>query len=47
MAEAAQPLYATLDDSQKHKFLALGRMLVPERGRFVKEMKQLQSGGSE
>lgn len=41
MVEAAKPLYATLDDAQKHKFIALGRMLVPERGRFAKEMRHL------
>jgi phage tail tape-measure protein len=41
MIEAAKPLYATLDDAQKHKFIALGRMLVPERGQFAKEMRHL------
>ena len=41
MVEAAQPLYATLNDAQKHKFITLGRMLVPERGRFAKEMRHL------
>jgi hypothetical protein len=44
MVEAAEPLYASLDDAQKHKFIALGRMLVPERGRFAREMKQLHMG---
>jgi zinc resistance-associated protein len=44
MVDAAEPLYATLDDAQKHKFITLGRMLVPERGRFAKAMRQLQSG---
>jgi zinc resistance-associated protein len=38
---AAEPLYATLDDTQKHKFITLGRTLVPERGRFVKEIRRL------
>ncbi len=41
MIEAAKPLYASLDDTQKHKFIALGRMLVPERGQFAKEMRHL------
>ena len=41
MVEAAKPLYASLDDTQKHKFIALGRMLVPERGQFAKEMRRL------
>ena len=41
MVEAAKPLYASLDDAQKHKFIALGRMLVPERGQFAKEMRRL------
>jgi zinc resistance-associated protein len=40
MVEAAKPLYASLDDTQKHKFIALGRMLVPERGQFAKEMRR-------
>ena len=31
IADAAKPLYASLDDSQKHSFGMLGRMLVPER----------------
>jgi hypothetical protein len=41
MIEAAKPLYASLDDAQKHRFIALGRMLVPERGQFAKEMRHL------
>ena len=41
---AAEPLYATLDDAQKHKFITLGRTLVPERGRFVKEMRHVGKG---
>jgi phage tail tape-measure protein len=41
MIEAAKPLYASLDDTQKHKFITLGRMLVPERGQFAKEMRHL------
>jgi len=44
IVEAAKPLYATLDDTQKHKFITLGRTLVPERGRFVTEMKHLRVG---
>jgi zinc resistance-associated protein len=42
MVEAAKPLYESFDDAQKHKFITLGRMLVPERGRFVKEMRHLR-----
>jgi LTXXQ motif family protein len=42
MVEAAKPLYASLGDEQKHKFVTLGRMLVPERGSFVKEMRRLR-----
>jgi hypothetical protein len=41
MVEAAKPLYETLNDAQKHKFITLGRMLVPERGRFAKAMRHL------
>jgi hypothetical protein len=47
IVEAAKPLYASLDDTQKHKFIALGRMLVPERGQFAKEMRRLSVGGDE
>jgi zinc resistance-associated protein len=39
IVEAAKPLYASLDATQKQTFIRLGRMLVPERGRFVKEMR--------
>jgi hypothetical protein len=35
IADAAKPLYASLDDSQKHKFGMLGRMLMPEQARSV------------
>jgi hypothetical protein len=44
IVEAAKPLYLRLDDAQKRKFITLGRMLVPERGRFATEMKHLQMG---
>ena len=44
IVEAAKPLYASLSDAQKHKFITLGRMLVPERGRFAMEMKHLRVG---
>jgi zinc resistance-associated protein len=44
MVEAAKPLYASLDATQKHKFITLGRMLVPERGRFAKGMRRLSVG---
>jgi zinc resistance-associated protein len=43
IVEAAKPLYASLSDAQKHKFITLGRALVPERGRFVKEMRHLDN----
>ena len=42
--EAAKPLYQSLDGAQKHKFIALGRMLVPERGQFAKEVRRLSVG---
>ena len=38
IADAAKPLYNSLDKSQKHKFGMLGRMLMPERSRFAMEM---------
>jgi hypothetical protein len=38
IADAAKPLYASLDDPQKHKFGMLGRMLMPERAQFAMEM---------
>jgi LTXXQ motif family protein len=38
VAEAAKPLYASLDETQKHDFTMLGRMLMPERARFAMEM---------
>ncbi len=41
MVDAAKPLYATLSDEQKHKFIAFGRMLVPERGQFAKAIRRL------
>ena len=41
IVEAAKPLYASLDDAQKHRFITLGRMLVPEHGRFAKAMRHL------
>ena len=44
MVEAAKPLYASLNAMQKHEFITLGRMLVPERGRFAKEMRRLRVG---
>ena len=44
IVEAAKPLYLRLDDAQKRKFITLGRMLVPERGRFATEMKHLHMG---
>ena len=44
MVEAAKPLYASLNEAQKRTFITLGRMLVPERGLFVKEMRRLGAG---
>ncbi len=41
IVEAATPLYASLDETHKHKFIALGRTLVPERGQFAKAMRHL------
>jgi hypothetical protein len=41
MVDAAKPLYESLSDEQKHKFVTSGRMLVPERGQFVKAMRRL------
>jgi hypothetical protein len=38
IADAAKPLYASLDETQKHDFTMLGRMLMPERARFAMEM---------
>ena len=44
IVEAAKPLYLSLDETQKHTFITLGRMLVPERGRFAKEIRRLRVG---
>jgi len=41
IVEAAKPLYLSLDNTQKHTFIARGRMLVPERGQFAKEIRHL------
>ena len=38
VADAAKPLYDSLDDTQKHDFAMLGRMLIPEHARFAMEM---------
>jgi LTXXQ motif family protein len=38
IADAARPLYASLDETQKHQFVTLGRMLMPERARMAMEM---------
>jgi zinc resistance-associated protein len=47
IVEAAKPLYGSLDGAQKHRFIALGRMLVPERGQFAKEIRRLSVGGGD
>ncbi|MGC2787762.1 MAG: Spy/CpxP family protein refolding chaperone [Roseiarcus sp.] len=44
IADAAKPLYDSLDESQKHKFGMLGRMLMPERSRFAMEMMRHHVG---
>jgi hypothetical protein len=44
IADAAKPLYASLDDSQRRSFGALGRMLMPERARFAEEMWRHREG---
>ena len=44
MADAAKPLYDSLDESQKHKFGMLGRMLMPERSRFAMDMMHHRMG---
>ena len=45
IADAAKPLYATLDASQKQKFALLGRdMLMPQRARFAMEMWRHHEG---
>ncbi len=41
IVDAAKPLYDSLDETNKHKFVTLGRTLVPERGQFVKAMRRL------
>ncbi len=45
IADAAKPLYASLDQAQKHQFATLGRMLMPERARFAMEMWRHREGG--
>ena len=44
IADAAKPLYDSLDDLQKHKFGMLGRMLMPERSRFAIDMMHHHMG---
>ncbi len=44
IADAAKPLYGILDESQKHKFSMLGRMLMPERSRFAMDMMRHHMG---
>jgi LTXXQ motif family protein len=44
IADAAKPLYDNLDESQKHKFGMLGRMLMPERSRFAMDMMHHHMG---
>lgn len=44
IVEAAKPLYTSLNSAQRQKFIALGRMLVPQRGQFAKEIRRLGVG---
>ena len=44
IADAAKPLYDALDESQKHKFAMLGRMLMPERSGFAMDMMRHHMG---
>ena len=44
IADAAKPLYDALDESQKHKFGMLGRMLMPERSQFAMDMMHHHRG---
>ena len=46
IADAAKPLYASLDEGQKHDFGTLGRMLMPERARFAEEMRLAGAQGA-
>jgi len=47
VSETAKPLYDSLDDTQKHNFEVVGRMLIPERARFAMEMmrNRMNEGG--
>jgi hypothetical protein len=47
VSETAKPLYDSLDDTQKHNFEMVGRMLIPERARFAIEMmrNRMNEGG--
>jgi hypothetical protein len=47
IAEAAKPLYDSLDESQRHKFGMLGRMLMPERSRLAMGMMHQHMGEQE
>jgi hypothetical protein len=47
IVEAAKTLYGSLGNAQKHKFITLGPVFVPERGRFAKEMRHLRMGKSD
>jgi Ni/Co efflux regulator RcnB len=47
IVDAAKPLYDALDETQKHKFGMLGRMLMPERSRSAMEMMNHHMGESD
>ena len=44
IADAAKPLYNSLDEPQKHKFGMLGRMFMPERSSFAMDMMHHHMG---
>ena len=44
VAALAKPLYDSLDESQKHKFGMLGRMLMPKRFKFAMDMMPRHMG---
>lgn len=45
IADAAKPLYANLDDSQKRRFGMLSRMLAPDHGRGAEMMRRQTDEG--
>jgi hypothetical protein len=47
IADAAKPLYAGLDDSQKRRFAVLGRLLTPERGAMMMHRREGEGQGGQ